>query len=146
MTSACQRYKFFLQITNASSFLLNWFVTFANSIRAPYKHAASTRMKKERYILSVFFLGRTCCHVGIIDHNWLCCWHFTSLDQNIIESITGNVTEYRFVNVYKRELKLQGFTSWVHISDPSFTCQVTWGKLLHLTVSQFPLLWNQEMI
>lgn len=137
--TSSQRYKFFLQITNASSFLLSGFIAFANSIRAPCKHAAPAGLEKGKCFLFVSSGKDTCCHVGIIDHSWLRCWYFTSLDQYIIGSKQEVKLNNRFVNAWKRELRLWGFTAWVHILAPSCTCQVTWGKWLHLTVSQFPL-------
>lgn len=92
---------------------------------------------------SVFLLGKA--HVATRHHwsqqyvadtsHFICCWLITG-------SMTENEVEYRFVTVCESELKTSGFYC---LGSYSRFCLVTWGKLLHFTVSQFSLLWHGEI-
>lgn len=102
-------------------------------------------MEKRRYVLCVSSGEDTCCHVGIIDHSWFCCWYFTSLDQYIMGSRQEMKLNMDLSFVQKENLDLGVLLLGSYPS--SFAHSVRWwGKLLHSTVSQFPLLWIEEMI
>lgn len=94
---------------------------------------------------SVFLLGKAHVATSALLITTVRGWHFTLRMLLIFGnagSMTENEVEYRFVTVCESELKTSEFYC---LGSYSRSCLVTWGKLLHFTVSQFSLLWHGEI-